>query len=83
MDDEQRFVIDIERKRILVPPVLWQYRSRLIEAHHKTYATRGANLTTVLLPFVEGSAHRRLQDAIGYRCVKAGSSLLVALFEEN
>jgi len=83
IDDERRFVIDIRRKRILIPPVLWQYRDRLIQAHHRKYATRGANLATALLPYLSGSAHRRLQDAIGYRIVPARPGFLTALFEDG
>ncbi len=82
VDDGRRVVIDIKRRRVVLPPVLWQYRERLIRAYQETYNTRGANLITALLPYVEGSAHRRLQDAIGYRCVAAGPSLLLALLEE-
>jgi len=83
IDDRRRFVIDIKRKRILVPRVLWQYRSRLIDAHHRKYATRGANLATALLPYLEGSAHRRLQDAVGYRIAPARPGLLTALFDDG
>jgi hypothetical protein len=83
VDDGRRFVIDVERKRILVPPVLWQFRGRLIEEYQRTGQTRGASLTTAMLSHVEGSAHRRLQDAVGYRCVGAPPSLAVALLEKD
>jgi len=83
VDDPQRFVIDVERKRIFVPCVLWQYRNRLLEAHRAAYGTQGANLTSALLPYVEGSAHRRLQDAIGYQPVRADRQLLPALQIED
>ena len=83
VDDERRFVIDVANRQILVPPVLWSLRQRLIEEHHKNYQTQGANLTTALLPHVRGSPHRRLQDAIGYEGVPVGSSLLLGLFEKD
>jgi len=78
IDDPDRFVIDVEHRRILIPPVLWRFRDRLIDAHNETYGTDGATLTTALLPLVGGSAHRRLQDAIGYRAVRARTTGLLA-----
>ena len=71
IDDADRFVIDVEGRRILVPPVLCRFRSRLIEDYHKRNRTEGATLTTALLGWVTGSAHRRLQDAVGYTCAPA------------
>jgi hypothetical protein len=83
VDDERRFVIDVGRQRIDTPAVFWDIRRRIIDEYNTTYQTRRANLTTALLPHVTGSAHRRLQDAIGYRCVPAGRSLLAVLLEEK
>jgi len=71
LDDESRFVIDAASKRILVPPVLWQFRERLIADHRQKYRVTGASLTTALLPHVRLSPHRRLQDAVGYKCIAA------------
>jgi len=71
IDDENRFVIDVPSKRILVPPVLWRFGERLIADHQQQYRVTGANLTTALLPHVRLSPHRRLQDAVGYRCIQA------------
>jgi len=67
--DDERFLIDVERQQIVVHPLLWVLRERLIAEHHRKYRTEGATLTTALLPYTTGSARRRLQDAIGYRCV--------------
>ena len=69
IDEADRFVIDVQERRILVPAVLWQFRRRLIDEHNRTYATTGATLITALLPYVGGSPARRLQNAIGYRPV--------------
>jgi hypothetical protein len=71
IDDKERFVVDADKQRVLVPPVLWQFRDRLVRAHHAAYGTRGATLTTALLARVTGSPHRRLQDAVGYDCRQA------------
>ena len=81
VDDPRRFEVDIAQRRIRVPPVLWQYRRRLIAEHNRVYGARGANLTTALLPYVTGSAHRRLQDAVGYHATPARPSLLTAVLE--
>ena len=71
IDDDSRLTIDVSSRRVRVPPVLWRFREQLIARHNETYNTRGATLTTALLRYVRGSAHRRLQDAVGYRCVGA------------
>ena len=66
VDDERRFVIEIVRKRILIPPVIWQVRHEVLQSHREDTGAEEATFTTALLPHVRGSAHRRLQDAIGY-----------------
>jgi hypothetical protein len=71
VDDDTRFIIDVQERRILVPPVLWQFRAKLIDEYHRTYGTDGATLTTALLAHLRGSAARRLQDAVGYASVEA------------
>jgi hypothetical protein len=71
IDNESRFAIDVKSQQILVPPVLWRFKDRIIADHQEKYQTTGANLTTALLPHVRLSPHRRLQDAIGYKCTKA------------
>ena len=40
-----------------------------------------ATLATALLPYVTGSPHRRLQNAIGYRLVEATDRKLPACLE--
>ncbi len=71
IDDSERFAIDTESKRILVPPVLWRYHDRIIASHEQKYGTAAPSLTTALLPHVSLSPHRRLQDAVGYKSVAA------------
>ena len=83
LDDAMRFAIDIRQERILVPPVLWQFRQRLVEAHNAAYGTRGATLRTALLAYVTGSPHRRLQDAVGYRLVEAPAGTFACCVEEE
>lgn len=78
LDDPKRLVIDVDRKQVLVPPVLWQFRQAIIDHHEREYGTQGAALTTALLPCVSGSALRRLRDAVGYDCRPAQSAHAVA-----
>jgi hypothetical protein len=69
IDDEERFVIDVMSQRVLVPPVIWQYRQSLIAHHQQAYDVPEVTLTTALLPLVDGSAARRLHNALGYQPV--------------
>ena len=82
IDNERRFVIDIEKQQVLVPPVLWRYRQQIINEYNSRYNTQGANLLTALLPYTEGSARRRLQDAIGYQAVQAPAERKLAIKTE-
>jgi hypothetical protein len=82
VDDEKRFVIDVERRNIRVPPVLCRYRQRLIADYHRAYGTQGATFVTALSRHLSGSARRRLRDAIGYRCVPARRKTILALLED-
>ena len=83
VDDSERFVIDIRHRRILLPPALWKRRLELVAKHNAAYGTTGAKLPTVLLPYVSGSAHRRLQDAIGYKVAPAGTNFKLFLAEDD
>ncbi len=83
VDDPERFVIDISARKVRVPGVLWQLRRRIIDHHRGDYGDTDVKLTTVLLRYVTGSAHRRLQDAVGYVCVPAGCCPKLALFEKE
>ncbi len=68
--DEKRFVVDILNQRVLVPPVIWQYRESLLAKHRRAYNVEQITLTTALLPLVDRESQRRLQNAIGYSCVR-------------
>jgi len=73
LDDEIRVYIDVRGLRVLFPPVLWQFRGRLIAEYNSKYRTEGATLVTALLGYTSGSAQRRMQTALGYREVEAVS----------
>lgn len=66
MEDDRRFIIDVDHKQILAPPVLWRQRDRLIYEYNRLYHTQGADFLTALGPHVHGLALYRLQNAIGY-----------------
>lgn len=70
VDDEQRFIIDVADKAVRFPPVIWRYREEIRAEYTRRYGVHDVTLTTCLLPYVDGSAMRRLQNAIGYRCVE-------------
>ena len=74
LDDPDRFEIDQAEKLVRVPPILDPIRRRLIDEQNRKRGTASATLMTALLEHVTGSAHRRLQDAIGLRCVRAGDT---------
>ncbi len=71
LDDDIRVYIDVPRQRVLIPPLLWQFRDRLIGEYERKCRTQGATLITALLARTTGSANRRLQEALGYREVQA------------
>ena len=68
---DERFQIDHEYRRVLVRPHLWPFRQEMIDAYNRTYHTHGATMLSALLPYVKGSALRRLQDAVGYEWTPA------------
>jgi len=78
LGDSKRFAIDVEGKRLLAPAVLWQFRDRLIESYSRTYGTVRPSFVTALLPYVDGPARRRLQDAIGYESAAARANDAIA-----
>jgi hypothetical protein len=70
LDAPKRFVIDVEERRVRFPRIIWQYRDEIKRDYRRRFGDLQPSLTTALLPWVDGRAARRLQDAIGYRCVK-------------
>ncbi|HHH75590.1 MAG TPA: hypothetical protein ENL03_01030 [Phycisphaerae bacterium] len=69
IDDPIRFKINVARKEVQVPSVIWNLRKQYVERHNHRFGTEGTDLLTALTWLVEGSAHRRLQNAVGYRLV--------------
>jgi hypothetical protein len=82
VDDEKRFVIDASARAVLYPPVLWRHRKEILARHVRLTRAPRATLTTALLPEVSGSAHRRLQEAVGFRGVENPAPGELAIVEE-
>ena len=78
LDDDIRIYVDVRRRRVLFPPVLWQFRGRLIFEYNRKHQTEGATLVTALLGYTSGPAQRRMQTAQGYREVEAVSRQLLS-----
>ena len=69
--DDIRVYIDVRHRRVLIPPVLWRFRERLISEHNRRHRTSGATLIAVLSSMTTGRAQRRMQAATGYEEVEA------------
>ena len=70
VDDPERFVIDVGAMEVRFPPVFWKYRKEIITDYARDGGAPQATLTTELLQQLSGSSLRRLQDAVGYKCVE-------------
>jgi len=70
--DEARFAIDIERKQVRVPPVLWRFEREILREHRQRGGTDGkVTLRDFLLLHLGHAPRKRLQDALGYEMVEA------------
>lgn len=67
--DDERVRINIARRRLEVPQVVWDSRNRIIDEHVRSYGSVNPTLITALLPHAAGKAKRKLQDATGYEVV--------------
>ena len=67
--DENRFVIDIEHKRVLVPPMLWACRDMVISKYQQRFGRCRVNLLTAMGVYLNPRARFRLRNALGYRIV--------------
>ncbi|MFW6065234.1 MAG: hypothetical protein ACOC9S_00305 [Planctomycetota bacterium] len=83
IDDHDRLRIDVAKRAIYFPPVLWRMRNRITERYENNYGARGAKLSTAILPHVSGDGARRLRNAVGYECVPAVSRWEPALLVED
>ncbi len=77
--DERRFVLDVERRRVLVPPMLWACREMLVRRYQADYGVREVTLLTALRPHVGPAALRRLEEAVGYAVTNRGRLAILAI----
>lgn len=67
--DERRFVVDVEKKQVRVPPMLWACRELVGKLYESEYGTTEATLITAIGAYVGPAARRRLEGALGYEAV--------------
>lgn len=79
--DDRRVTISVADRCIVYSPRLWQLRERLTADYHRRHGDLPVSYSTVLLGHTGGRAHRRLQDAIGYRETSAPPRGLTAMAE--
>ncbi len=68
--DDQRFVVDVERRQVRIPPMLWSCRDMVLAEYRRRYGPCDVGLTTALRAHLEGLAQRRLDNALGYSTVR-------------
>ncbi|MDY7010177.1 MAG: hypothetical protein SVV80_05420 [Planctomycetota bacterium] len=78
--DDQRFVIDVERRQVRIPPMLWSCRDMVISWYRRRYGPCQVSLTTALRSHLDHLAQRRLDNALGYSAVRqaARTELVIA-----
>ena len=82
LDDDKRFVIDVDHKTVVVPRVIWECRETILSEYESAYGAENATLTTALLPHAGPAGQRRLHDAVGYDVAPADASLPTAILED-
>ena len=73
--DEKRFVIDVERRRVCIPPMLWSCRDMVISSYRRRFGPCDVKLTTAIRAHLEGAARYRLENAMGYSCAGCQSDV--------
>lgn len=70
--DQRRFVLDVERKQVRAPSMLWACRGMILRAYEQKYGHCRADLITALRARLGLRARRRLAEALGYAVVPPG-----------
>ena len=68
--DEKRFVIDVERRQVCIPPMLWDCRDMVLAKYRRQFGPCEVSLTTALSLHLGHPARFRLKNAIGYTAVR-------------
>lgn len=69
VQDRRRFVVDVAKRQVRVPQMLWACRDLVLERYRADYGDAGATLITALRPHVGPGGLRRLEEALGYEAV--------------
>ncbi len=77
--DEKRFVIDVERRCVRIPPMLWDCRDMVLAGYRRRLGPCEVSLTTALRSYLERLAQRRLDDALGYTTVRQEPRMELAI----
>jgi len=67
--DERRFVIDVKRRRVIVPPMLWACRDMIISEYQRRFGQCEVKLLTAVGVYLNSQARFRLEKALGYRVI--------------
>ncbi len=68
--DDQRFVVDVERRQVRIPPMLWSCRDMVVSWYRRRYGPCNVGLTTALRAHLDSLAQRRLDNTLGYAAVR-------------
>lgn len=77
--DDRRFVIDVERRQVRIPAMLWACRDMVISWYRRHYGPCGVSLTTALRAHLDRPAQRRLDNALGYAAVRQAARAELAV----
>ncbi len=64
--DERRLIVDVERRRLRLPPMLWACRDLIVRQHTRATGAQRASVRTALAWFVDRPARRLLAEAFEY-----------------
>jgi len=64
--DEDRVILDIEKKRVRLPRMLWACRDLVVARYQQKYGVRGADLISAVSAYLRPAARRRLEHGLGY-----------------
>jgi hypothetical protein len=68
--NEKRFVIDVDNRRVCIPPMLWACRDMVFARYRRRFGPCKVSLTTALSPYLARPARYRLKNALGYAVVR-------------
>ena len=69
IDSPGRITVDAEARIVFFPNIIWKNSQRLKDNYRSRYGgPKEISLLTAFLPLTSGSAHRKLQDVVGYKC---------------